>query len=141
MHINYIRPISFAGEGIIVQQGGMDYVRREGGETAVLRLNNAKEKFENSRWQLTVNEQGYTLTAPNTKKSHSGPFSVKRLLKKGAKREKTTSLVIRMDKLNRVKYPIELPNMNCVNKFYNAIKNSHGLEKMLLILSVLEKNI
>ena len=141
MHINYIRPISFAGEGIIVQQGGMDYIRQEGGETAVSRLNIAKEKFENSKWQLIVDEKGYTLTAPNTKKTHSGPFSVKRLLKKGAKREKTTSLVIRMDKLNRIKYPIELPDMKCVNKFYNAIKNSNGLEKMLLILSVLERHV
>lgn len=145
MNINSINTISFKGQhrqqGIVVQNGGMNYIMQEGGESAVARLNLAKEQFSNSQWQLGINENGYSLTSPSTRKTYTGPFSVKKLLKTGAKREHTTSLVVRMDKNNRTKFSVQLPAMSDVSKLYKAIKNSNGLEKMLLILSVLEKHI
>ena len=139
MHIQNIQPVSF--KGITVQNGGLDFVRQEGGELAVSKLNIAQGQFADSSWNLLVTENGYNLTSPSTNKTYFGPFSVKKRFIKGTKKEPTSTLVVRMDKSNRVKYPIELPDLKSLSKYYKAIKNSKGLEKMLLLLTVLEKHI
>ena len=137
MYINFSQRTQFGG--IYIKDGGVEFVQREGGEQALLKLNQARQQFKDSAWLLHVGSDGYTLEAPNNKKIYSGPFSVKRLLKTGGNRQDTTKLVIRMDKDNRIKYSTLIPDKATLKKWYNLIKNKDGLEKMLNILSVLER--
>jgi hypothetical protein len=137
MLINFNNNVQF--KGIFIKNGGVEYVNSEGGQQALSKLNQAKQEYANSKWNLYVTNEGYTLESPN-KKTYKGPFSVKRLLKTGEARKNTTTLVIRMDKANRVKYSIYIPNKADLTKWYRQIKLGKGLDKMLNILTVLEKS-
>lgn len=139
MHINNIQPVSF--KGIAIQDGGLDYLREQEGELAVRKAQDAQKLFEASKWRLNISQNGYTFKSPSTLRTYEGPFTVKRLFKTGAKREDTTALIIRMDKLNRSRYIIHFPDMREVFRVYKTIKNSNGLDRMLLLLTVLEKHI
>ncbi len=139
MSISNIQPISF--KGIAIQDGGFDYLREQEGELAVRKVQDAQKLFEASKWRLNISQDGYTLKSPSTMRTYTGPFTVKRLFKTGAKREDTTALIVRMDKLNRMRYTIHFPNMEEVSRVYKLIKNSQGLDRMLLLLTVLEKHI
>ena len=132
---------SFTFKGVTIQDGGLDYLKTQEGEVAVTKAQDAQKLFENSKWKLNISKDGYALKSPSTCKTYSGPFTVKKQFKTGAKREDTTALIVRMDKLNRIRYIIHFPDMKEVSKVYKAIKNSKGLDKMLLLLAVLEKHI
>ncbi len=138
MQINFYNKTTFYG--IKINEGGTEYVYKEGGQDALLKLNNARQQFENSRWNLYINSDGYKLEAPNHKR-YTGPFSVKRRIISGAAKETTSKLIIRMDKKNRIKYDTFIPDKTTLLKWYRAIQKSNGLDKMLNILTVLEKRI
>ena len=136
MRIDYNQKTQFYG--IYVKKGGEEFVKNEGGENALSKLHFAKERFKSSRWNLFIDDEGYTLEASN-KKKYKGPFSVKRIFKTGGARQDTTKLVIRMDKANRVRYPIFIPTRADLTKWYRQIKSEKGLDKMINILTVLER--
>ena len=136
MQINFYNKTAFSG--IKSTEGGTEYVYKEGGPEALSRLNDAKEQFADSKWKLLIGKDGYALQAPNNK-SYTGPFSVKRRIISGAAKEETSKLIIRMDKNNRVKYSTFVPDKVTLLKWYRMIQKSKGLEKILNILTVLEK--
>ena len=135
MKINYSQNTHFYG--INIREGGEQFVHREGGESALSKLQLAKEKFNGGKWNLLIDSNGYTFESPQ-KKTYTGPFTVKRLFKTGEARNDTTKLVIRMDKANRKKFSVFIPGKANLDKWYKMIKTSQGLEKMLNILYVLE---
>lgn len=136
MRIDYSQKTQF--HGIHITNGGEEFVYREGGIGALSKLNLAKEKFKDSKWNLHIDNNGYLLESPK-KKTYVGPFSVKRIFLTGEARNSTTKLCIRMDKASRAKYSIFIPTKANLDKWYNLIKTSKGLDKMLNILTVLEK--
>ena len=137
MHLNF-NSYSPNFLGIKLTSGGIDYVRNEGGESAVGLLNKAIDTYADSKWRLNIGKEGYSLTSPTTLKTYKGPFTVKKHSKTGAKREETSEIIIRMDESNRVKYPVKLKSMLDVRKIYKKIKTSDGIKQMLLLLSLLE---
>ena len=139
MNINHCNQTNFCG--IFYNQTGLKYVEKENGTDAIAKLQNAQQKFANSKWTMNINENGYTLVSPSTSKTYTGPFSIRKHSKMGALKTKVSQLIIRMDASNKSKYIVNFPDMTGVSKMYKAIKNASGLERMLLILTVLEKNI
>lgn len=138
MQINFYNKTAFSG--IRIKEGGAEYVYNEGGTEALSRLNDARFEFKNSKWELLIGKDGYRLKAPNHK-SYTGPFSVKRRTVSGAAKDATSKLIIRMDKKNRIKYDTLIPDKTTLLKWYRTIQKSYGLEKMLNILTILEKRI
>ena len=128
-------------KGIAIDQDGLNYIKNEGGEVAIRKLFVARDEFANSKWELNISKNGYTLKSPTTKKTYAGPFSIKRSSKTGAERKETSQLIIRMDERNRAKYTVKFKDMFGVRQMYKAIKNSKGLDKMLLLLAALEGHI
>ena len=129
------KPISFTG--INMRSGGREFVEAEGGEEALARLNQAINEFADIKWNLNIGKNGYSLTSPTTFKTYEGPFSIKKHSKTGGNRTETSQIIVRMDKQNRVKYLVNLPNMQEVRKLYSKIRKTNGFEYMLLILSLL----
>ena len=129
------KPINFTG--INMHNGGREFVEAEGGEEALARLNQAINEFSDIKWNLNVGKNGYSLTSPTTLKTYEGPFSIKKHSKTGVNGTETSQIIVRMDKQNRVKYLVNLPNMQEVRKLYSKIRKTTGFEYMLLILSLL----
>ena len=137
MNIGKIQPIAF--QGVRVFPGGVEYVEKYEGDTGIEVLNNAIRDLEDTKWKLNVSRQGYSLTSPTTNRTYIGPFTVKKNYRADAKKQTSPRIIVRMDKNNRVKFPVSMSSKLDVINIYRKIKQSTGLKQLVLLLSVLEK--
>ena len=134
MLINY-QPTSF--RRITTNDEGIKYVWQEGGDTAVNALICAKEECKNYKWDLNITGNGYELTSPTTKKTHRGPFSIKKRLRDA--RNNVYRLGIKMDPSGKTRYHIDLDSWEALSKLFSRYKQSSPLEKVLILLKGLER--
>ncbi len=137
MNISKIQPTSFYGINLL--PGGKEYVAKNEGASGVAALNTAMKEFGDTGWELNVSEQGYSLKSPTTKRTYTGPFSVRKKYKVDENNQMSTRIIVRMDEDNRVRFPILFSDKLDVIKIYRKFKGATGIKQLLILLSVLEK--
>ena len=133
---NYSYNQSF--NGIKVKDGGIELLKKEGSR-ALLLVEQAKDECAKYKWHININPENYTLTSPSTKKTYTGPFSVKRHVKKNKNKPDEFTIIVRMNDGNRENYTVSYDSMEEVQSVYKSVKNSMGIEKMVKLLHILER--
>lgn len=125
---------------IKIEKGGIDMLEKEGMHT-ISKIQQAAYDFSNFKWHLNIRQDSYTLTSPTTKKTYSGPFTVKRHIKKNLNKPDEYRLIIRMNDNNKENYAINFDSMAEVQSAYKSVKTSKGLDKMIKLLEILERGV
>ncbi len=126
-------------KSVVINDDGLNYIKKYDGEKAVKLVTDAKEKYKQSRWKLIINQDGYFLCSPNSYKNYKGPFSVKKQHKKDCNNNYSDKLIIRTGKNNRIHFSIDYPSREAVFDIYKKIKNATGIKKIIMIFELLEK--
>ena len=135
---NYQTNNNYSFSGIKVKDGGFDLLKKEG-NYALLKVEEAQDKFGKYNWHLNIDSENYSLTSPTTKKTYFGPFTIKRHVKRNKDKADEYRIIVRMGNKNLEKYAVNYDSMQEVQSIYKEVKNSKGIDKMIKLLQILEK--
>ena len=139
MNVNYITASPSFGS-IKILEGGEKFLKQNDPKDFDI-IMNAKDEFADSKWHLEVRENGYIFLNPETKRTYTGPYTVKRHVRKHYQNPKLTSprILVNMKLGEKTTcYSIACTDDNIKEKAYQIIKHSKGAEKILNIFRALE---